>query len=206
MVAIMTALPLFWGEDGIGAVLNGGDQRAPVIRFLAKHHDLVPVDTLDPLHLAKADLLILAQPRLLSPQELVALDTWVRRGGKVLILADPELHWPTQLPLGDPRRPPPVTLLDPLFAHWGIELMPVQPDNAEVELGNAKMLIPIAGRWETTGTFCQASALAVLLECRIGNGRAILFGDADFLAGEDGDGQSADRDDVLLHLVRIASR
>ena len=32
---------------------------------------------------------------------------WVRGGGRVLLLADPMLEWPSERPLGDPLRPPP---------------------------------------------------------------------------------------------------
>ena len=56
----------------------------------------------------------MAQPLAQAPENLVALDDWVRGGGRVLLLADPMLEWPSKRPLGDPLRPP------PMFADTGL--------------------------------------------------------------------------------------
>ena len=60
---------------------------------------------------------------------LVELDQWVRGGGRLLLLADPMLEWPSERPLGDRLRPPPAFADTGLLAHWGLRLE--RPDSAE---------------------------------------------------------------------------
>ncbi len=90
-LGVVSALPLFWGEGVPMAILEGDDQRAPIIRKLAARHNLVPLDQVTSTQLARVTQLLVAQPRGLAPQELVELDRWVRRGGRALIFADPIL-------------------------------------------------------------------------------------------------------------------
>ena len=51
-------------------------------------------------------LLLAAQPQALTAERLVALDDWVRAGGRLVLLADPSLRWESSRPLGDRFRPP----------------------------------------------------------------------------------------------------
>ena len=67
-------------------------------------------------------MLLAAQPRALPAEELVALDAWVRRGGRLLLLADPMLEWPSERPLGDRLRPPALFADTGLLQHWGLRL------------------------------------------------------------------------------------
>jgi hypothetical protein len=183
-LAIMSALPLFWGEGGATAVLQGDDQRAPLIRHLAQNHTLAAIDHLDQANLVPSPILLLAQPRGLSPDELVALDDWVRGGGRVLIFADPILLWPSRLAMGDRRRAPLVTLLDPLLTHWGLVLEGPSNNNADVVAINSYIAAGAGagvGRWESKTENCKASPDQRLAECRIGKGLAILIADADVL-------------------------
>src|SRR3546814_11525492 len=76
--------------------------------------------------LAGADLLILAQPRALTPVELLVVDEGVRAGGRALLFADPALHWAGELPPHLPR-PPRTSLIRPLLSHSGLELLPGEP-------------------------------------------------------------------------------
>ena len=64
----------------------------------------------------------MAHPLPQTAENLVALDAWVRRGGRVLLLADPMLEWPSKRPLGDPLRPPPMFMDTGLLTHWGLRL------------------------------------------------------------------------------------
>src|SRR3546814_16916837 len=73
---------------------------------------ITPADVLSEDALAGADLLILAQPRALTPVELLVVDEWVRAGGRALLFADPALHWAGELPPHLPR-PPRTSLLRP---------------------------------------------------------------------------------------------
>lgn len=116
-LALVTGLPLIWGEADARAALAGVEDAAPaaISRYLSTQFRLEPVDVAD---LDRFDLLLLAQPRPPGPRGLVAIDAWVRRGGRALILDDPDLDWPSARPLGDPLRPPRVTGLAPLLSHW----------------------------------------------------------------------------------------
>ncbi|MFM2098580.1 MAG: hypothetical protein RLZZ366_119 [Pseudomonadota bacterium] len=183
-VSVMTGLPLFWGEGGPQIVLQGGDQRAAIIRRLGETRKVIPLDRLDAATLARAPLLILAQPRALAGDELVAIDAWVRGGGKVLVFADPTLRWPSRLPIGDHRRAPLVDLLDPLYSHWGIELNLTDTRASEIQnvtLAGAPVAVVSPGRWVATGAACAVAAGGHLADCQIGKGHALLVADADLL-------------------------
>ena len=65
---------------------------------------------------------MMAQPRAQTAENLVALDDWVRRGGRLLLFADPMLEWPSDRALGDPTRPPAMFADTGLLAHWGLRL------------------------------------------------------------------------------------
>ena len=66
----------------------------------------------------------MAQPQAQPAEALVELDAWVRRGGRVLLLADPALEWPSERPLGDLLRPPAAFADTGLLGHWGLTLTP----------------------------------------------------------------------------------
>jgi hypothetical protein len=182
-VTIMSALPLFWGDGDADpkAVLTNPDHRAPVILAMVETYRVRPVDVIDKAAFTGTDLLIVAQPRILQAQELVDLDGWVRGGGHLLIFADPDLVWPSRLAPGDPRRAPSVTLLDPLFTHWGISLSYDETQSGETEIDGAPLAPQRGGRWTTTASACAAQADALVLTCRIGKGQAVLVADADLL-------------------------
>src|SRR3546814_13501306 len=84
------------------------------------------LDVLSEDALAGADLLILAQPRALTPVELLVADERVRAGGRALLFADPALHWAGELPPHMPRAPR-TYLIRPLLPHWGLQLLPGAP-------------------------------------------------------------------------------
>jgi ABC-type uncharacterized transport system len=171
-------LPLVWGEGDVGDVLNARTARSETLTALDAQFDIRAIDTVSAATLAH-DLAIIAQPRRLSPSELVALDKWIRDGGRALIFADPELVWPSRYALGDVRRPPPVEMLDPLFAHWGLALGDSDRRQRVVKMGGQMIVTAAAGTWHAPKTCAVPDPL--VLDCRIGKGRAILVGDADML-------------------------
>jgi len=193
VVGVMSALPLQ------GPALDRGDRadpldgvgaRSPLWHVLERSVVLRPLDALDAASLAGIDRLLLAQPRLLAPEELVALDDWMRTGGRAVILADPLLHWPDARPLGDPRRPPLTSLLDPLLAHWGLRLEPGQfdvgPDPVERRLLADGAMLQLAGasRFALMGSHgaqCRLAEAALMARCAIGDGQALLIADADWI-------------------------
>jgi hypothetical protein len=173
---LMTALPIVWGEGG---AFDPESRPAGAYRMLQREFVVRPVDTLDARSLSGGKLLLLAQPRWLAPAELVAFDGWVRAGGRVLILTDPLLEWPSELPLGDVRRPPPVGLLGPLLDHWGVTVAarrsrPVYDDQGR------RLILHQPGALAAAGSLCRV-VRSYRAECRIGRGRAIVLADADLL-------------------------
>ena len=202
-LAVMSALPLFWGEGGPTVVLQGGDQQAAIVRHLAQSWDLHPIDRLDSVTLKPMRVLLLAQPRGLSPDELVALDGWVRGGGRAIIFADPMLLWPSALPLGDRRRAPQITLLDPLLAHWGLALDGgVDGAEAMLEVDGKQAVGAGMGQWHAKTPGCTISADAHWVTCQIGKGSALLVGDADVLDLEDAPENREAVDALFARLAR----
>src|SRR5688500_18207995 len=120
-LGLMGTIPIYWGEAGdFGEVLAGSGNAHWARARLETDYQLSPLDTLDEDSLAGIDLLLLAQPRALSPAENVALDAWVRGGGRLLLFADPMLTGESRFAIGDRRRPQDVILLSPILDHWGL--------------------------------------------------------------------------------------
>lgn len=144
--------------------------------------------------LAGTDLLIMAQPRPLAPEENVALDEFVRTGGTVLLFADPELTQESAYPLGDRRRPTSGVLLSPILSRWGIELERDGTDLASGVMWNGVSLpLARAGRFrlvedaEEFAGVCETQADARLVACAIGEGHLLAFADAALLEPDGGE-------------------
>ena len=173
---MLTSLPLVFGEK-FG--LEGG---SPALKSLSERYTVVPISTTAPSELWKASLLMMVHPPAQTPDNLVALDNWVRGGGRVLLLADPLLEWPSQRPLGDPLRPPPMFPDTGLLAHWNLKLL--APDRRGlVLLGCGHQLVAFVspGRLVPEGRDCALSRAGIVADCKIGKGRAVVVADADFL-------------------------
>ena len=185
---LMTSLPLRFGETTMKERLQGGGAPAVVYGRLEKRFAIRSLDDLNRLDGKPGAILLLAQPRAFAPTELVALDNWLRGGGRALILADPALRWPSDYQIGDPRRPLFTSLLSPLFTHWGIEL--VQPmdqstkrvdltvDGRAIETVTPGAFVNLQGA-DTPAANCHA--MGMVARCTIGGGQAILLADADLL-------------------------
>ncbi len=196
----MSALPLFWAEGDPQMALSQTEQRAPIIAALDKRFDVQPIDLITAEALMPFRMVMLAQPGALSPRELVSLDEWIRAGGHAIIFADPALEWPSIYGLGDPRRAPLVTLLDPLFTHWNVQLTASalathQHDAQERSLMDVPVFTNTPGRWISQSKMCEVQDNGFRLSCQIEKGRAILVADADLLdeasRSEDGNSNSA---------------
>ena len=180
---LMTGLPLVWGEGG---PFERESRPAAIYTALQSEFAIRPIDYLDESSLRGSRLLLLAQPRALEPRELVALDAWVRAGGRALILADPHLAWPTRFAPGDARRPPPATTLRPLLEHWGVTLS-ASPGSGigAVQRGEGgirrRLVMQEAGRFRLIGVGCRHAGAEWMVDCEIESGRVRLIADADLM-------------------------
>jgi hypothetical protein len=197
-LGLFTTLPILWNEAADVADLLRQDQPAPhwARQELAHRGALVPLDLLagpkgrGPL--ADVDLLVMAQPRPLSPDENFALDQWVKAGGHLLLLADPALTQESAFGLADPRRPQAVVLLSPILRHWGLELefddqQPFGERRAEV----MEVAVPVnlPGRFRTKGQAnCRLWSEGLAVTCKLGKGRLVALADAAVLEPGDADG------------------
>lgn len=182
---MLTGLPLRWsGGDDLAAMIAEGVHDDPALARLA---ELGPVSLVDSLvdHVPQpGGALLLAHPRALAPQELVAIDAFVRGGGRTVILADALSGWPPRHPLGDPRNPPVTSLLTPLLDHWGIALGAAPMDQRAaiaVEVEGQRLRLSSAGGFDRLPAGCRAFAQDRVAQCRIGKGEVWLVGDADLL-------------------------
>ena len=124
----------------------------------------------------------MAQPRALPAEELVVLDAWVRDGGRLLLLADPRLEWPSKRPLGDPLRPPLMFADTGLLLHWWLRLDSPQepgPVNDSDDAGPAVYLSP--GRLVKMGGTCLLEGKSIVATCNLGRGQAVIVADSDWL-------------------------
>lgn len=171
---LLTSLSLVFGED---FSLSGGG--SPVLKALQTRYRVLPISTTSTTELKRGRVLLMAQPPAQTAENLVALDDWVRRGGRVLLLADPLLEWPSKLPLGDPSRPSPMFADTGLLLHWGLRLdAPGRPGLAVRSLGGRT--ITAASPGQLAGS-CSVSGDGFVAHCPIGAGQATVVADADFL-------------------------
>lgn len=209
-LGLMTSLPLYWQADADLADIAAGravppwQRRAIETRFV-----LVPLDTLSPVPalspdtpdtdpLAGLSRLAVVQPRGLAPADNVALDTWVRAGGKLLLVLDPMLTGEYEAPLGDPRRPVDSALVPPVVARWGMAVSfdaAEEPAVTQVPMGDGTLPLALAGRIAITDPAagqCRLLAGDAAASCAVGKGLVTLIADAGLfehpeLAGAEGE-------------------
>ena len=213
-LGLMSSLPLYWPLGADVADLAAGRGEAAWQRTaMEQAYTLVPLDTLSPIPglspeapetdpLAGLTRLAVIQPRGLSPADNVALDAWVRGGGRLLLVLDPALTGDYDLPVGDPRRPVDSALIPPVVARWGMavsfdDTLPAAVTTAR--LSGVSLPLALAGRIVITDPAaggCASAAEGAAAMCRVGKGRVTLIADAALfehpeLAGERGAGLRA---------------
>jgi hypothetical protein len=194
---LLTALPLMFGE---GFSLESGGSKA--LTALESRYRVLPISTSSAAELAKGKLLLMAQPLAQTPENLVALDEWVRRGGRVLLLADPRLEWPSERPLGDRLRPPLMFMDTGLLAHWGVRLdAPEERGAVGRKIGSYDVVAVSPGSLEGK---CKISQDRLVAHCAVGRGQATIIADADLIGTEHlGDAAGANLDAVLSELAKL---
>jgi hypothetical protein len=182
---LLTSLPLIFPER-FGLESAG----SATLDSLESRYRVVPIGTTEAEALDKADLLFLAHPQAQTAEALVDLDRWVRKGGRVLILADPRLDWPSELPLGHIHRPPPYFADTGLLRHWGLRLdAPDEPGPQERTVGGRRILVGSPGSLDGR---CALEAEGLVARCAIGKGRATIIADADLLRPDDASPEEAE--------------
>jgi len=199
-LGLMSSLPLYWPLGAGIADIAAGEAGVPWQRAaLEQAFVLEPLDTLSPIPgltpdapetdpLAGLDRLAVIQPRGLSPADNVALDDWVRGGGRLLMVLDPFLTGEYDLPLGDPRRPADTALIPPVVARWGLKVSVPVAETPESSYGALELpggvALPFAqpGLIEILPEGARHCALAkgsdIMATCRIGEGSVTLLADA----------------------------
>jgi hypothetical protein len=213
---LFTTLPILWREsESIAGMLRADapqSKQAPhwALRVLKARGRLYPLDSLSPMP-QRLETLIMAQPRPLSGEENVALDDWVRGGGRLLLFADPLLTQDSEFGIGDRRRPQDVVLLSPILARWGLALAfdDAQPlGEWRIRLQGGEIVVNLPGRLsaaaaDEAGFRCTISREGITADCRIGSGRAYVVADAALL--ESGAGEN-DRAAMLVQILSNLER
>jgi hypothetical protein len=171
---LLTSLPIVFGE---GFSLD--DAGSPLLEALQRQYDVRPIATSSAAELEAGRLLLMAHPLAQPAEDLVALDEWVRGGGRVLLLADPMLEWPDSRPLGDSTRPPPMFMDTGLLMHWGLQLS-VPSGRSERDRTLAGQPIVAQSPGELSGN-CPVDRRRLTATCAIGLGKVIVVADADFI-------------------------
>lgn len=207
-VALFTSLPILWNENAdLGSILADPAPPHWARAELARLGPIVPLDTLAQPDgqgpLVGLGRLVMAQPRPLSPAENVALDAWVRAGGRLLLFADPALTAESRFAIGDPRRPITGALLSPILNRWGLELR--FDDTAAfgermAQGDGVRVPVNLPGRWRVrSGAGCTLSVEELVADCKVGKGRVLAVADAAVL---DHDGDTDTRQAALRSLFQ----
>lgn len=202
-LGLFTSLPILWNEASDVAGLLKPDIKPHWAKAaLQTRGDIVALDRLDELPSSGLTRLVIAQPRPLSPEENVALDDWVKGGGRLLLLADPALTAESAFSIADRRRPQAVVLLSPILTRWGLQL---EFDDAQtfgersVKVMDVAVPVNLPGRFQLVKSdSCRSWADGLAVSCGIGKGRVIALADAAVLDQQDPDGTRSSAFDWLL--------
>jgi hypothetical protein len=174
---LLTSLPIVFPER-----FALDTAQSPTFRAMQGRYRVNLVSVADAASLKGHRLLLLVQPRAQPAEHLVELDSWVRSGGRVLLLADPALQWPSDRPLGDPLRPPFAFADTGLLLHWGLRLDPPgQLGPSKLEADGLTLRTSAAGKLEATAADCTVSDDGLVSRCTVGRGRVTVIADADFI-------------------------
>lgn len=224
IIGLYSSLPIAWGEsEDIRGFL--ADDAAPhwVLEALRAQGRVVPLDTLanaqGVLPLPSDGVVVLAQPRPLTAQENVALDAWVRGGGRVLLFADPMLTAHSLFGPGDPRRPQDMAMLSPILGRWGLELLFDDTQDAGERWENG-IPVNLPGRFQVLGKSgagksggavgkagdvaanCRIESRDLIADCTSGKGRILALADAALLENPEESADLGQRRRILSGLLQ----
>lgn len=192
---LLTGLPIVFPDQ---FTLSGAG--SPALSALQTRYRVIPISIADTRSLGRHRLLLMAQPRAQPGEVLVELDRWVQGGGRVLVLADPALEWPSERPLGDVLRPPIAFADTGLLGHWGLRLdAPDALGPKETSVDGRTIRTASPGELVATATDCSVGPARLVARCRVGAGIATVIADADFLDVEREQPTRAANLDLLLY-------
>ena len=209
-VGLVTSLPIYWPDGAELTDLTQGDHRTPWTReALEMDYALRPLDALsvsaddeEPLpglempqdmvrDISELDRLAIIQPRGISAEDNVALDEWVKGGGRLLMVLDPMLTGHYETPVFDPRHPVGSALIPPVVERWGLEMQFDDTQPMELRVLEARYgVLPavMAGELKLLSggaRQCELDADGVIAHCKIGKGRVTLIADAALFEAHD---------------------
>ena len=206
---LVSALPILFGPGfptNDEFVLEGpADGKRNALRAsLESDFDLLGIAATGEQELAQGDLLLMAHARAQTSENLVALDDWVRAGGRLLLLADPGFAIDRGPPTLGGDYPPPFFTDTGLLGHWGLLLEgPLDFGTATLEIEGVEVLTRAPGTFRKVGDECELEADGFIADCTIGKGRALIVADADFIIEADEAG-AANRQALQALLLRLA--
>lgn len=188
---LLTSLPIVFAES-FG--LDGGG--SPALTALERHFKVEPIAVADAATLGGGGLLLMAQPLAQPADALVELDRWVRNGGRLVLLADPLLEWPSERPLGDVLRPSTSFADTGLLSRWGLKLF-LPDERGPKQQAIARLPVTTVSPGTLEGQ-CDIASGGLVARCAVGKGMAIVIADADFLNVESLDGPTQRNLDALI--------
>lgn len=212
----MTSLPIYWNEGDPFSDLGNANAQMPWVRqTLERRYQVVPIDALageeQASPLAGLDALAIIQPRGISPAGNVALDEWVREGGRLFLALDPMLSGEYDVAIGDPRHPIVSTLVPPVLDRWGLGLSfdEMQDDDPRlvywddlampVVMAGVLSVLPDGDREERAS--CMITSSGVITYCQLGKGQITVLADVALFEPREG---NTDAETALLTLFEKA--
>jgi ABC-type uncharacterized transport system involved in gliding motility auxiliary subunit len=139
-VGVISGLPLEFGPGGVMAAMRGESRPYAIMNelrqaFQVKVLDAADLTAVDP----GIDVVLVAHPRRLAPAAQYAIDQFVLRGGRAMVLVDPHAESAAAAPdtAGGPDLSGGVqgSSIPRLFAAWGVDL---KSDQFVADLGLAQ--------------------------------------------------------------------
>lgn len=124
-LGILSTIPLEAGPGGIMAALQGQAQPFVVYDQLAQTFDIKTIDSAADRIPTEVTTLLVVHPAGLSPRTQYAIDQFVMRGGKAIVIVDPLSEiMGSQQQMGGGGEANVTSDLGPLFKAWGVSYDP----------------------------------------------------------------------------------
>ena len=225
-LGLMTSLPLYWPLGGeMDALVSGETELSWVRQRLERRYEIVPLesfveDTVAPesggiaSSLSGMERLLVVQPRAVGSSDNVALDQWVRDGGRLLYAIDPMLAGQYDVPWGDPAHPIVHALVPPVFARWGLEVQFIEAQPfalRDLDYGAGQLPVLMAGEFLLAKPsddaseddiaargVCELLAEGTIARCQVGKGQVTAIADAALFELPQADDRAQEQFDTLI--------